>query len=399
MSATEWPELLSRVWGREAAVFPAAAPADTAHLHRTIITACEPFRAGTVFRTFPQVRLHTSLGWLGAPGRLLPDAADSSPDAYRARLRGEPSSSGTDGGFLLSVRQPLHIEFSLWSAVRDTLEQLWRHVDWPCLPVEAELTEGDDFTRVRGLAAASDHAVLTWVLKGALETELHKADGDGEPRVVLRATAGELVYVPEGSLWRERHLDGCMTLRISVPRAPRLAAAAVRNLLAQDVQDRLEHVGTVPCLPYPPPVTGPPPAPVTALGEAVRAAAGGARLPAALLTRWAACRSAAGLEPAPGPRADVALTPGHRLRVVRAIERLPDGQGRWIWAVNGHAFPIGGAAGERIAAQLRPGREMTVAELCRAVGADARDGAVTALLRRIHRLRGIDLAGGERTDG
>lgn len=395
MIATDWPGLLALAWGKEPALLPATAPADAAQLHRTIVASCEPFRAGTAFGTFPQVRLHTPLGWLGAPGLLLPDAADPSPAAYRARLRSEPPGSGPDGGFLLSVRQPLHIDFALWSAVRDTLAELWRHVDWPCLPVEAELTEGDDFTRLRGLAAASEHAVLTWVLDGTLETELHEADGELR---VLRATAGDLMYLPEGSRWREHHLDGCMTLRISVPRAQRLATGVVRNLLAEDARDRLEHDGTVPRLPYPPPAGGPA-APVVALGEAVRAAAGGAQLPAALRTRWAAWCSSAGLEPVPEPRADLALTAEHRLRVGQAIVRLPDGTGRWIWAVNGHAFPIGGAAGERIAEQLRPGRELTVGELCRAVGADEHNGAVTALLRRLYRLRGIDLAGSERTDG
>lgn len=136
-----------------------------------------------------------------------------------------------------------------------------------------------------------------------------------------------------------------------------------------------------------------------AVGEATRAAVGGAQLPAALRTRWAAWCSSAGLEPAPEPRADVPLVPGQRLRVVRAIVRVPDGPGRRIWAVNGHAFPIGGAAGERIAQQLWPGRELTVGELCRAVGADEHNGVVTALLRKLYRLRGIDLTGDERTDG
>lgn len=136
-----------------------------------------------------------------------------------------------------------------------------------------------------------------------------------------------------------------------------------------------------------------------AVGEAARAAAGGAELPAALRTRWAAWCSSAGLEPAPEPRADVPLTPGQRLRVVREIVRLPDGPGRRIWAVNGHAFPIGGAAGERIAQQLRPGSELTVGELCRAVGTDEDNSVVTALLRKLYRLRGIELADAERTDG
>lgn len=398
MIATDWTEPLARAWGKEPALLRAAAPADLGHLHRTIVAACESFRAGTVFRTFPQVRFHTPLGWLGAPGRLLPDAADPSPAGYRARLRREPPGSGPDAGFLLSVRQPLHTDYPLWSAVRDTLTELWRQVGWPCLPVEAELTEGDDCTRVRGLAVDSEHAVLTWVLDGVLEVELHEVAGG--PRV-LRAAAGELLYWPEGSRWREHHLDGCTTLRISVPRAQRLATGAVKNLLAEDVRDRLEYDGTVPCLPYPPPADGPAaPAPaVIAVGEATRAAVGGAQLPAALRTRWAAWCSSAGLEPAPEPRADVPLVPGQRLRVVRAIVRVPDGPGRRIWAVNGHAFPIGGAAGERIAQQLWPGRELTVGELCRAVGADEHNGVVTALLRKLYRLRGIDLTGDERTDG
>ncbi|MFD8594371.1 hypothetical protein ACFV1L_05170 [Kitasatospora sp. NPDC059646] len=397
MTATDWTELLARVWDKEPALLPAAAPADRAHLHRTIVAACEPFRAGTVFRTLPQVRLHTPLGWLGAPGRLLPDHADPDPAAYRARLRAEPPGTGTDAGFLLSVRQPLHTDWELWSAVRDALAGLWHRVGPPCLPVEAELTEGDAFTRLAGLAAPAEHAVLTWVLDGALEAELHETDGGTR---LLRAGAGELLYWPEGSRWREHHL-GCTTLRISVPRARRLATGAVKDLLAETVGARLEYDGTVPCLPHPPPADRPlglagPPA---AVGEAVRRAAGGADLPAALRTRWAAWRSSAGLDPVPEPRAAVPVHPGQRLRVLREVVRVPDGPGRWIWAVNGHAFPIGGAAGERIAEQLRPGRGSTVAELCRAVGADERNAAVLALLRKLHTLRGIDLTDGGRTDG
>ncbi|WP_083646972.1 hypothetical protein [Kitasatospora sp. CB01950] len=388
---------LARVWGKEPALLPAAAPADPAHLHRTIVAACEPFRAGTVFRALPQVRLQTPFGWLGAPGRLLPDAAESAAD-HRARLRREPPGSGTDAGYLLSVRQGLHLDPALWSAVRDALAELWRHVGRPCLPVEAELTEGDDFTRVRGLAAPSGHAVLTWVTAGALEAELHREDGELR---VLRATAGELLYWPEGTRWRERHLDGCLTLRISVPRAQHLATGVVKDLLAEEVRGRLAYDGTVPHLPWPPPADRPlgPAAPVGAVGEAVRAAAGGEELAAALRVRWAAWCSSAGLDPVPEPRADVPLAPGQRLRVVSDIVRVPDGPGRWIWAVNGHAFPIGGAAGERIARQLEPGREPTVGELCRAVGADEHNGAVTALLRTLHRLRGVDLTDGGRADG
>lgn len=87
----------------------------------------------------------------------------------------------------------------------------------------------------------------------------------------------------------------------------------------------------------------------------------------------------------------MALAPGQRLRVVREVLRQPDGPARRIWAVNGHAFPIGGAAGELIAQELTVGRELTLAELCRAVGADERNAAVTALLRKLYRLRAIEL--------
>ncbi|MFJ5229279.1 hypothetical protein ACIQBJ_05190 [Kitasatospora sp. NPDC088391] len=391
MSATDWTELLGRAWGKEPARLAAAAPADPAHLHRTVVAACGPFRAGTVFRTLPQVRLHTPYGWLGAPGRLLPDAADPTPAAYRDRLRAEPPGSGPDAGFLLSVRQPLHTDPVLWAAVRDALAALWERVGLPCLPVEAELTEGDGFTRLRGLAVPSEHAVLTWVAAGVLEVELPDRDGGSR---VLRAGVGELLYWPEGSRWREHHRDGCVTLRISVPRARRLATGAVKNLLAEGVRDRLEYDGAVPGMPYPPPVGTPagPPAALLAVGEAVRAAADGPELPAALRTRWAAWCSSAGLEPAPDPRPGVPLGPGRRLRVVRPLLRLPDGPGRRIWAVDGHAFPVGGAAGERIAQQLWPGRELTVGELCRAVGADERNTAVLALLGKLHRLRAVDLA-------
>ncbi|MFJ1751886.1 hypothetical protein [Kitasatospora sp. NPDC088134] len=390
MITTDWTELLAAAWGKEPALLPAPAPAGPAHLHRTVVAACGPFRAGTVFRTLPQVRFHTPLGWLGAPGRLLPDADDPSPAAYRDRLRAEPPGSGPDAGFLLSVRQPLHTDPALWWAVRDALAALWERVGLPCLPVEAELTEGDGFTRVRGLAVPAEHAVLTWVAAGVLEAELREEDGGLR---VLRAAAGELLYWPEGSRWRERHLDGCVTLRISVPRAQRLATGAVKNLLAEGVRDRLQYDGAVPGLPYPPTVGAPVglPAALLAVGEAARAAAGGPELPAALRTRWAAWCSSAGLEPAPEPRAEVPLVPGQLLRVVRPVLRLPDGPGRRLWAVAGTAFPVGGAAGEKIAQQLWLGRELTVGELCRAVGADERNAAVLALLGKLHRLRAVDL--------
>ncbi|MFD7020175.1 hypothetical protein [Streptomyces sp. NPDC059928] len=352
-----WDGFAAQYWGRRPARLTAPAPMDAARAHELV---AELFRAGTVYRALPKVRLHTSRGWLGAPGRLLPDADDKSARQYLARAGAEL----TVPGLLLSVRQPLYLDHGVWAAVRDDLAGLWRVVGWPCLPVESELTEAEQFTWDRGMGAPCEHAVLVRVLEGVMEVELWPEVGS-EP-VELTASEGELLYWPEGYRSRERHARRCVTLRVQVPRAQRLATAAVRTLLADAVHDRLGHDGAVPLLPFPAPTPPDGPTPVAPelarVGEAAGAAPAEGAPPRALRARWAALRSTAGLDPAPPPRPSAPPASRRRFRVAEEIVRIPDGPGRWIWAAGGHAFPVGGAAGVRLAEQLTPGRELTVAE-------------------------------------
>ncbi|MEU3500911.1 hypothetical protein ABZ726_09115 [Streptomyces hundungensis] len=215
-----WDELATRHWGRRPGRFTVPAPLSAARAHELVVKATEPFRAGTVYGALPKVRLHTSRGWLGAPGRLLPGAGDTSAERYLARAERELALPG----LLLSVHRPLHLDYALWAAVRDALAGLWRTVGWPCLPVEAELTEARGFTWDRGMGVPSEHAVLLWVLEGNLEVTLWPG-AEGEP-IELAASAGELLYWPDGYRSQERHAERCVTLRVHVPRAPRLATAA-----------------------------------------------------------------------------------------------------------------------------------------------------------------------------
>lgn len=384
-----WGELATHHWGHRPGRFTVPAPLSAARAHELVVKAVEPFRAGTVYGALPKVRLHTSRGWLGAPGRLLPGAHDTSAERYLARAERELALPG----LLLSVHRPLHLDYALWAAVRDALAGLWRTVGWPCLPVEAELTEARGFTWDRGMGAPSEHAVLLWVLEGDLEVTLWPG-AEGEP-MELAAAAGELLYWPDGYRSQERHAERCVTLRVHVPRAPRLAMAAVRTLLADAVHDRLGRDGSVPLLPLPAPTASDGRAPVAQVLEQVGEAAGAVmkdeHLARALRVRWAALRSAAGLDPAPPPRPTAPPAPGRRIEVVRDIVRIPDGPNRWIWAAEGHAFPVGGSAGARLAEHLVPGRNLTSSQLCRSVGADEHNTAVLALVTKLAGLRAVEL--------
>ncbi|NEE21482.1 hypothetical protein G3M58_85350, partial [Streptomyces sp. SID7499] len=99
-------------------------------VHPLNVASCAPFRAGTRFWVMPDVRFLLGDGWLRAPGTLLPDTTDPTLDDYLDRLEAEVPGQG----YLLTVRQPLLLDHALWSAVRDTVSGLWRHVGWPNLP-------------------------------------------------------------------------------------------------------------------------------------------------------------------------------------------------------------------------------------------------------------------------
>jgi hypothetical protein len=136
---------------------------------------------------------------------------------------------------------------------------------------------------------------------------------------------------------------------------------------------------------------------LTWIGDELRTLVESEQLRRTLRVRWAALRSAAGLEPIPAPREGPALTTRTRIRRSAEIVRMPDGPGREVWAVNGNVFALPTAAGDRVFAALGGGEEVTVAEVCRALapeggGTGAHEKNTLDLLDRLYRLRGIDAA-------
>ena len=117
-----WAAVCARHWNESPVRTSCRGAIDLGRAFTAVIAASEPFRAGTRFRTLPDVRFFVEEGRLRAPGRLLPDANDATVDAYFDRLDHEL----TGRGYLLTVEQPLLLDFALWSQVRDRLDELWR---------------------------------------------------------------------------------------------------------------------------------------------------------------------------------------------------------------------------------------------------------------------------------
>ncbi|MCF6466990.1 hypothetical protein FAF44_00995 [Nonomuraea sp. MG754425] len=397
----DWEQFARRYWGREPARLRARPPAGLDRIHALIVRSCAPFRAGTRFWVMPDVRFLLGDGWLRAPGARLPDLADRTLDDYLDRLDADVSGQG----YLLTVRQPLLLDFVLWSAVREAISGLWRAVGWPNLPVLAEVLIGDRFTQHVGAAETPTHAALTWVLRGRMDVrlwderqgpppaEIADPDHDLDGVRTLSATAGELLYWPADRRHVDTYRERCVALRLRIPVDRRLPFTALRDLLADLVHGRQGNDESVPYFPVGPGTGIDDPDGVlphlTALGDELRAVVDGDGLRRLLRVRWAALRSAAGLEPIPVPREGVPMTGETRVRRSGEIVRMPDGPGHEVWAINGNVFTLPGAAGDRVLAALRDGEETTVAEVCHAIGAG--DRSVLALLDRLYRLRGIDV--------
>jgi hypothetical protein len=404
----DWARFAQRYWDRRPAQLRARAPLAPDHVYALTVRSCAPFRAGTRFWVMPDVRFLAGDGWLRAPGALLPDTADATLEDYLDRL-----DAGVSGqGYLLTVRQPLLLDFAAWSAVRDAVRGLWEAVGWPNLPLVAEVLIGDRFTQHVGAAAAPTHAALTWVLRGRMDVRLWDERNGPPPAAVadpednldgvrtLGAGAGELLYWPGDQRHVDTYRGRCVALRLRIPVDRRLPFTALRDLLADLVHARHGNDGTVPYFPFGPGSRADEPGGVlphlTALGDELRTAVDGEQLRRMLRVRWAALRSAAGLEPIPVPRDGVAMTRGSRLRRSGEIVRMPDGAGHVVWAVNGNVFTLPAAAGERVFAALGGGEDTSVDEVCRALGADGDTGneaRVLALLDKLYRLRGIDVTG------
>ncbi|MFF2248064.1 hypothetical protein [Streptomyces sp. NPDC058142] len=393
MNATEpdlsarWKRFAEAHWGREPAAVPFAPGLGPEQVYGAVAASCAPSAedaAGVRFATAAQGRLRDA-------GALLPGRDDADPDAYRDRLARQLSGSG----WLLSVGQPLWRDYELWAHVRELVSGLWRAVGWPVLPVTAELALGERCAGPDAPAPRPGSFALTWVLAGTMTVRLWPEHTGTEYQ--LTATAGDLLYWPAGCRHLDHYLDRCTTLRIVVPARRAATLTHVRGLLADRMQEDPAYAGTPGVLPFPPPA-GPdgeigaaePVAATARLVTGLAAAPGTAR---ELRVSWAARRSAAGLEPAPPPRPAVPLTPGLRVRASAELFRIPDGPGRAVWAANGHTLAVEGAGPERVRKWLRPGVTLTIGELGR--GSRMSAERLTPLLSDLHRMRAIELVGGD----
>ncbi|MFD7181685.1 hypothetical protein ACFV90_17005 [Streptomyces sp. NPDC059904] len=393
MNATEpdlsarWKRFAEAHWGREPAAVPFAPGLGPEQVYGAVAASCAPSAedaAGVRFATATQGRLRDA-------GALLPGRDDADPDAYRDRLARQLSGSG----WLLSVGQPLWRDYELWAHVRELVSGLWRAVGWPALPVTAELALGERCAGPDAPAPRPGSFALTWVLAGTMTVRLWPEHTGTEYQ--LTASAGDLLYWPAGCRHLDHYLDRCTTLRIVVPARRAAALTHVRGLLADRMQEDPAYAGTPGVLPFPPPAgqdgeigAAEPVAATARLFTGLAAAPGTAR---ELRVSWAARRSAAGLEPVPPPRPAVPLTSGLRVRASAELFRIPDGPGRAVWAANGHTLAVEGAGPERVRKWLRPGVTLTIRELGR--GSRMSAERLTPLLSDLHRMRAIELVGGD----
>ncbi|MFD8566961.1 hypothetical protein [Streptomyces sp. NPDC059639] len=381
----DWRRFAQVHWAREPVVVPGVRPLGLgpADVHTLV-------RAATAVAAPRQLRLATADGWLREPGPLLPGPGDRDPAGYADRLAREPRLAGD--GWLLTVADPLSHDFTLWSRVRDVLADLWRHVGQAPLPVTAELAVGDRHHSVEDAAARTDAAALTWVLDGELTVRVRPEHTGTE--YALRARAGDMVHWPAGGSHLDHRPGLCTTLRLSVPARTTSALPLVADVLAELMRDRPGDPVSRLALPHPMPS-----APDGRLTAPPRLAASAARLTdtlagpepeRALLKRWAALRSAAGLEPAPPRRTGIRLTPRHRLRRSAEIVRLPHAEGPAVWAANGHAWTARPAGADAVLARLRTApRAVTVAELAHAARTSADDPELIFLLGELYRARAV----------
>ncbi|GGP93640.1 hypothetical protein [Streptomyces roseolilacinus] len=391
-SAAAWDGFAARHWAREPVVLPApggTGAVDPRLAYAVMVEAAWPFRTGTRFRALPDVRFLVDGGRIRAPGDLLPGPGDTTAARYADRLDTRMEGRGR----LLAVEQPLMLDHRLWAGVRELVAPLWERVGHPVLPVVSELALGDGAVDGDGLAREPVRSTLVWVLRGTLTAVPHGPAGGPAPT----AGAGDLLHWPAGRPYALRYGARTLALRLLVPGDPRLLTEAVKDVVAGMLHERRGD-DRVPYLPHPP-ATGDGPAPdvphLAEAGRALREVTGADRLDRALGVLWARRASAAALEPVPDPRPPVRLAPDDRVRPGSPVVRMPLEDGRsWVWAVDGHAFSLRGALGERVLERLRRDGAPTVRELC-ALAGPGREEGVVALLEKLYALRGVDVAGRE----
>ncbi|MEV3860352.1 hypothetical protein AB0J38_39370 [Streptomyces sp. NPDC050095] len=385
-NADAWRLFAERHWAREPVVVSdGPRPGlDAAGAHRLLVAASRAPRP-------VRIRLAVGDGELNEPGPLLPAPEDRDLAGYAARLSG--SGQPTGGGWLLTARHPLILDFPLWSRVRDAVAGLWQCVGRPPLPVTAELAVGARHHAPEDFGARPDTAALTWVLDGALTVRVRPEHTGTE--FELHAGAGDLVHWPAGSTHLEDRTRPCTTLRLAVPARTASALPYVGEVLGELLRRAPGSADAPPTLPHPA-QAGPdghlvPPRQFTDPARRYVAALAGEDPERALLLRWAALRSAAGLDPAPPPRPRVPLAAHHRLRRTTGILRTRDTAGTLIWAAHGHARRGAGPTTDRVLAHLATVDETAVAPLAAACAVPPDDPELRSLVDELYRVRALEL--------
>ncbi|WP_432937852.1 hypothetical protein ACQPXM_25955 [Kribbella sp. CA-253562] len=349
---TDWTAFTALPWQSEPLHLPSAgAPLSASTAYGAVVAAATPFRNGTRFLALPEVRFHQPSGRVGAPGELLPGPEDRSLKEYLHRREAEP--------FLLRAREPLMLDYSVWSQVRDWIVPLWQQIGVPVVPLAAELVVTDGQSQ---RVSEDRYLTLVWVLHGRLEVEAGGA--------TLIGDEGDLLSWPPGAA--SMRGTECLWLRLLVPVDGKLAAKPVTELLLAGL-DRRRGTDATPYLPMA--EAGRPMQPLVETAAGLAELSSSAEVERSLRVQWASRVSAGALEPVPAPQRSE-LVAGQRVKAAAPVYRMRDGD-RWLWAVNGHAFTIGG--GDGLLAELKRGEVL------------ARDDAYLPLLRRLHSLRAVEV--------
>lgn len=357
MSTVDWAAFTALPWETSPLHLPGdSPPLDPSTTYAAVLAAVAPSRQGARFFALPEVRFHQTHGRVGGPGELLPGPEDGSLKEYLHRVGDKP--------LLLTVREPLLIDYPLWSTVRRLVEPLWERIGVPVVPVGSELAVSDG---VAHKVSRSGYHQLVWVLQGELEVTL--ASGD-----VLVGSGGDLLSWPAQAA--ELKGSGCLWLRLAVPADGSLATGTVTELLLARLQQQ-RGTDATPYLPRPD-VNRPLP-PLVETAERLATLSADADVERSLRVQWAKLVSAAALEPVPAPLKAEPLEAGQLVTASAPVVRMRDGD-QWLWAMNGHAFTIGGA-GDALLNQLASG---TV---------EVRDDGYLPLLRRLHSLRAVEVVG------
>ncbi|GAB3831386.1 hypothetical protein [Kribbella italica] len=348
---TDWTAFTALPWQTDPLrVTGGRTPLDVSTAYCAVLAAATPFREGTRFLALPEVRFQQPSGRVGAPGELLPGPEDEFLKQYLHR-QAEP--------FLLRVREPLVLDYSVWSQVRALIEPLWERIGVPVVPVASELVVTDGLSQH---LSADGYVTLVWVLHGRLEVAVGGASLAGEEGDLLSWPAGGADVIGTDCLW----------LRLLVPVDGKLAARQVTELLLAGL-DRQRGTDATPYLRMA--EAGQLMQPLVETADGLAELSSSAEVERSLRVQWASRVSAAALEPVPAPQRSE-LVAGLRVRSAARVYRMPDGE-RWLWAVNGHAFAIGG--GDALLAELERGEVLV------------KDDAYLPLLRRLHSLRAVEV--------